>query len=95
MSTKYGTIRLPLLTKICLLDRLIIEQHLRIAGLYDPSGLKHIRAVRDRERFLRVLLNEEHGRARFVQALDDIKNFIYKNRRKSHRRLVKQHDLRL
>ena len=72
--------------------------HDQVGGLpleHDPAGREHVAAVGDRERDVRVLLDDEHGDALVVHLLDDLEALLDEDRSEPHRRLVHQQQLRV
>ena len=58
-------------------------------------GREDVAAVGDRQRDVRVLLDDEHRDTRVVHLLDDLEAALDEHRREAHRRLVHQQQLRL
>ena len=84
-----------LLTQISFLHLIIIHHILRIPTQNDLPRLKHIRLIRDRKRLLRILLDQENRHTVAVDTLDNVKHLIHIDRRQTHRRLVKNDQLRV
>src|ERR1700694_2905246 len=57
--------------QVGLLHVLRLEQLLTRSGLDDDSGLQHIAAMRDLQRFVSVLFDEQHGRALRIDLAHD------------------------
>src|SRR6185312_17245853 len=76
-------------------DMLVREQLGAGAGQGDVAGLHHIAAMRETERVMRVLLDQENGDLLLaVYRADDIENLLHDQRREAERRLVEQQELR-
>ena len=61
----------------------------------DRAGLQNIGPVGHLKRHLRILLDEQDGRAGFVQLADDVEDLLDQQWSQTHRRLVQHQQLRL
>src|SRR6188472_3611405 len=59
----------------------------------DATGREDVATVGDRERDVRVLLDDQHRDARLVDLLDDLEAPLDEHRREAHRRLVHEQQL--
>ena len=71
------------------------EQLLRRALQDAAAGREDVAAVGDRERHVRILLDDQHRDAGLVHLLDDLEAALDEDRRQAHRRLVHQQQLRV
>src|SRR4051794_41391895 len=85
----------PLAAEVGLAEILVLAELGGRAGEDEPPGGQHVAAVCDRERDVRVLLDDEHRDAGLVHLLDDLERTLDEDRREAHRRLVHQQQLRL
>ena len=67
------------------------QQRRSLALHHNAAGLQHIGPVGNRKRHLRVLLHQQNGGARGMQLFYNVKNLLYQQRGKAHRRLVQHH----
>jgi hypothetical protein len=75
-------------------DDLVLGERSRIAAEGDPALLDQVEMMRDPQRHVRVLLDEEDRRAVAVQLADDAEDLLDYERRETERRLVHQQQLR-
>src|SRR3954451_5368703 len=80
--------------EVGVLHRRIVQQLRAGAGFDDPAGLQHVRPVRPGQCLLRVLLDQQDGRALLVDFHDDVEDLLDQHRRQAHRRLVQQEQFR-
>src|SRR6266542_714659 len=78
-----------------LLHVLVRAELVGLAVEDDPAVLHDVAVVRDPEREVRVLLDEQEARLLLaVHALDDVEDFAHEQRREAERRLVEEDELR-
>ena len=64
----------------------------RAVGKHDVASLQHVAAVGDRERDVRVLLDDENGHPGLVHLLDDLEVSLDEDRGEAHRGLVHEQE---
>src|SRR5205085_8242390 len=82
------------LTEIRLANVLVRREIRRLSLEDDAARLEHVAAMRDGKRHVRVLFDEENGRARLVDLGDRRKDRAHEKRREPERRLVHQQHAR-
>src|SRR5438132_13901907 len=77
----WGTLpREPSAPEIRLPQAFVLAQVRGLALEDEAPGREHVAAVCDRERDVRVLLDDEHGDARLVDLLDDLEGALDEDR---------------
>src|SRR3954447_5190256 len=79
--------------EVGLLDLGILAQRGRVVAEHHLAGLQHVTAIRDAEREVRVLLDEQDRRALLVDLGDRLVDPLHQDRRDAHRRLVEEQQL--
>src|SRR3990172_8717008 len=80
--------------KVGLFEVLVREEGVCLVGEHDPPSLQDVAPVGDREREVRVILDDEDGDAGVVHLLDDLEVLLDEDRREPHRGLVHEQELR-
>src|SRR5439155_8815108 len=77
-------------SQVRLLHLFVLEQAGGFVLEAHAAGLEHVAAARDRERHVRVLLDQEHSDAALVDLADGPEDLAHQERREAERRLVEQ-----
>src|ERR687886_195096 len=72
----------------------VFAQLLGGGRLYDSAGLEDVAVGGDLQGDVGVLLDEQDGRALFVDLLDGMEDSLHQHRREAHRGLVQEEELR-
>src|ERR687898_3127201 len=83
------------LTQVCLAHQRVRQEVLGRVRQDDLARLDHVAPIGDRERHVRVLLDDEDRLPQLPDRPDDLEDLLDQDRREAHRGLVHQQDLRV